>query len=72
MPYKQSAKQKNDYTKENYDRISVVVPKGIKDKIKALADGKKTSVNDIIVQSIESHTGLTIKPERTTDTDGKK
>lgn len=30
-----ATKYKNDYNKENYDRINITVPKGMKDKIKA-------------------------------------
>lgn len=36
------------YVKENYDRISVTVPKGFKDKIKAHADSYGDSVNAFI------------------------
>ena len=33
-----STKYKNEYNKENYDRINITVPKGMKDKIKAHVD----------------------------------
>ena len=61
----------NDYLK-TVDRIVFYAPKGSKSKIQRYADGENISVNELVVQSIEHHTGLTIKPERTTDTDGKK
>lgn len=42
-----------DFQKENYDEFKVRIPKGGKEKIKALAKNKKLSVNALIVDSIE-------------------
>ena len=39
---------KNNHIKEHYDRINLCIPKGHKDKIKAIADVKGISVNEYI------------------------
>ena len=41
-------KYKNNFYKEHYERISLAVPKGMKDIIKALASDKGISVNSYI------------------------
>jgi predicted HicB family RNase H-like nuclease len=41
------------YTKDNYDRISLMVSKGDKDKYKALADAAGQSLNAWIVEAME-------------------
>lgn len=43
----------NEYNKEKYDRISLMVPKGKKDIIKAHAKAKRQSVNEFINLAIE-------------------
>ena len=42
-----------DFQKENYDEFKVRMPKGSKEKIKALAKENHLSVNALITQSIE-------------------
>lgn len=49
-----ATKAKNKYRKENYDQISVVVPKGEKNKYKEYADYIGISLNAFIMESIES------------------
>lgn len=47
---------RNNYTKQNYDRISVTVPKGTKEKIKSyLPENQKVNglINDLINGWIE-------------------
>lgn len=45
---------KNEFTKERYDRISVVLPKGDKDRLKAHADKfDGGSVNAFVKRAIE-------------------
>lgn len=39
---------KNQHIKENYDRINLVIPKGEKDRIKAIADDMNISVNEYL------------------------
>lgn len=36
------------YTKNNYDRISVYIPKGMKEELKKILDNKALSVNALI------------------------
>lgn len=43
---------KNDFTAKNYDRISLVVPKGQKDLLKAHAEKHGESVNGFIQRAI--------------------
>ena len=58
---------KDKYQRESVDRIVAYVPKGSKDKIQDYADGEKISVNELVIQSIETHTGMTIRrPEPNT------
>lgn len=54
MPYKNKTdtQYKNDYAKENYDRIPVVVPRGQKEEIKKRAQNMGESVNQFIYKSI--------------------
>lgn len=49
---KAATKAKNKYNDENYERISLVVPKGEKDKIKEHAEANGESVNGFINRAI--------------------
>ena len=56
MAYKDKNKliqYNNEYSKSAYDRITIFVPKGQKDTIKALAAEKEQSVNEYIKQAIK-------------------
>ena len=46
-------KYQNEYNKETYDRISLLVPKGRKEVIKAYATSKGKSMNEFINMAIE-------------------
>lgn len=46
-------KRQNEFSKQNYDRISVVIPKGKKDTIKEYANRKGMSLNEYIQKAIE-------------------
>ena len=52
-----STKYKNDFAKENYDRINLVMPKGRKEIIKKTAKAKGQSVNEFINLAIEEKLG---------------
>ena len=41
-------KYKNDFNKQNYDRINLMIPKGKKDELKELAKEAGISVNEYI------------------------
>lgn len=45
----------NRYITKNYDRINVTVPKGDRDRYKALAAHLGMSVNQLFVQSVERY-----------------
>lgn len=53
MAGKASTRAKNKYNAENYDRISLSVPKGKKDKIKAFAESKNESLNGFIIRAVD-------------------
>lgn len=44
---------KNKWQAENCERISLVVPKGKKDKIKAYAESKGESINGFVNRAID-------------------
>ena len=44
---------KNNWQKENVDRINLIVPKGQKDAIKAHAEARGESVNGFINRAID-------------------
>ena len=49
-----SAEVKNRWNKENYDRITVMLPKGDKEKLKQYADSHGIkSVNALIIAALE-------------------
>ena len=50
---KASTKAKNKYNAENYERISLSVPKGKKDEYKAAAEARGKSLNQFIIDCIE-------------------
>ncbi len=50
---KASTKAKNKYNAANYDRLSLVVPKGKKEKIKAYAESKNESLNRFVNRAID-------------------
>jgi len=49
---KTNTKYKNDFIQNNYDRINLTVPKGVKEKIKEEADKLGMSVNSYIYSLI--------------------
>lgn len=51
---KTSSAVKNRYNEKAYDRISLVVPKGQKEVIKAHAESKGESLNSFIQKAIQS------------------
>ena len=51
---KAATKAKNKYNAENYERISLSVPKGKKEAIKAHADSQGESVNSFINRAINN------------------
>jgi hypothetical protein len=55
--YDDRTKYKNQYVAKKYDRISLIVPKGRKDKIKAHAEAQGKSINDYINNLISKDMG---------------
>lgn len=50
---KTSASVKNRYNEKAYDRISLIVPKGQKEVLKAHAESKGESLNNFIKRAIK-------------------
>ena len=48
----------NRYDKENYDRLYVIVAKGMRDKLRALAEAEGVTLNRYIIEAVESKSGL--------------
>ena len=47
-------KRQNDYIKNNYDRISVTLPKGTKERIKSLTgESVNAYINTLVVADLE-------------------
>lgn len=42
------------FTKDNYDRLGLLLPKGGKDKLKAKAAGQSKSLNQYIIDKINA------------------
>ena len=51
---KSSTKAKNKYNSKSYDRISVIVKKGIKDEWKSEAEKQGLSLNAFIEQAVKN------------------
>lgn len=49
---KKSTQYKNEFIQNNYDRINLTVPKGVKEKMKLKAESKNMSVNNYIYSLI--------------------
>lgn len=52
---KTSAATKNKWNAKTYDRISLFVPKGEKEKIKAAAEERGQSVNGLISEAVKEY-----------------
>lgn len=44
-----------EFTKENYDRIEFLVPKGRKNEVKQFAKLRGKSVTELVVEALESY-----------------
>ena len=60
MAYKDKAravKYQNEYNKVNYDRITIMLDKGDKERLKAAAAARGLSVNELVKQAIKYYAG---------------
>lgn len=48
----------NDYKRQNYDRVTVLLPKGKKRTLQAYADAHGKSMGAVIIEAVESHCKL--------------
>ena len=51
--YKSRVKRQNEKAKENYDRISVMLPKGTKDRIQAQGRTINGFVNQLVLEKLD-------------------
>ncbi|WP_346991134.1 hypothetical protein [Agathobacter rectalis] len=51
--YKSRVKRQNEKAKENYDRISVTLPKGTKDRIRAQGLTINGFVNQLVLEKLD-------------------
>ena len=51
--YKSRVKRQNEKAKENYDRISVMLPKGTKDRIEAQGLTINGFVNQLVLEKLD-------------------
>ncbi len=55
MPSKKQQACVTRYVSSHYDKITVTVPKGDRDRYKALAARLRISVNQLFIQSVEKY-----------------
>lgn len=55
MRTKKDYDRQNAYNKEQYDRIGLMLPKGMKPLLQGIAKREGTSLNDIIKRSIQNY-----------------
>ena len=59
MPkYESQNKALQNYAKQNYERLIIQVPKGMKEEIKKQADAAGTSINRYVLEAVEQRSGL--------------
>lgn len=62
MPNKKQLYDKqNRYNRSQYDRISVVVPKGERERLQAIAKAQGTSLNGLITIAVSEYTGVSVQ-----------
>ncbi len=49
---------KTEFRKQNYDQVGILIPKGRKDDLKALAKQEGLSISQVVVEAIRSRYGL--------------
>ena len=50
-------KRQNEHIKENYDRVSVTLPKGTTDRIKATGNSVNGYIKDVVLADLEKLEG---------------
>lgn len=48
-------KRQNEYIKQNYDRVSVTLPKGTKERIKETGESLNSFINNAIIERLEKN-----------------
>ena len=47
-------KYQNNYNRQKYDHVNLMIPKGMKDQIKAIAKEKGESMNEYIWKAVQN------------------
>ena len=55
MKTKKDFEHQNEYNKNKYDRIGVMLPKGTKEKLQTIAKEKGISLNELIKKAINHY-----------------
>lgn len=66
-----STQYKNEYNKNNYCRISIVIPKEKKEVIERLKETEHKSTNQIFISAVEKHYGVDLTIVESKLIDGK-
>lgn len=53
----------NEFVRQNYDRVSITLPKGKKADLKAYADKSGISLNALTVKALEEFTGIPLSKD---------
>lgn len=64
-------KRQNEHIKQNYDRVSVTLPAGTKDRIKATGESINGYITRLVLEDLEQREGIsgTSKDKEPVDTD---
>lgn len=58
MRTKKDFDRQNEYNREQYDRFSLMLPKGTKPLLQAIAKAENVSVNEIVKRSIYNYVAM--------------
>lgn len=64
-------KYNNEYKRNNYDEMRVLVPKGRSAELKAMAKKEKVSLSHFVVTAIERYYNVDLSRRDTEDTDNE-
>ena len=56
-------RRQNEYIKQNYDRVSITLPKGTKDRIQAAGETANGLIKRLVLNWLDTHQERTQAPE---------
>ena len=63
MPFDKH-KYNNEFRGKTYDTATMLIPKGTRQVLKAIAENKNTTMNELILGAVEKKFKLDIKPNK--------